>query len=242
MALDDREARLWVIQLSAASEPAFEKCQGWLAEDERARAARFRFEEHRRAYIVGRGVLRALTAAYTGEAPGSIRFSYGERGKPALQDDLPLRFNVSNSGEFAAYAFTSGCEVGVDIERIRPMRDLEAVARRFFCAAELDELLSLGELDRPAGFFNCWTRKEAYIKAVGDGLYVPLDSFQVSLRPGDPARMIRLNGTEEAALCWTVDAFDAPSGYAGAIAYGGRPRSVALQPARTVDELLQELR
>jgi len=240
MTVADRAVHLWVIRL-AASEPVLEKCRGSLARDERERAERFHFEEHRRSYVLGRGALRALLGAYSGTAPASVEFSYGPKGKPALRGDAALRFNVSNSGDLAAFAFTAGCELGVDLERIRSLRDLEAVARRFFAPDEIGELMALAEEDRPSGFFNCWTRKEAYIKAVGDGLYVPLDSFSVTLRPGEAARMIQLNGSRETARGWTLEAFDPAPGFAGALAYPEQRRTVAAQPLMNIDELLHAL-
>ncbi len=241
MVLDDRDVHLWVIRL-APSEGTLERCRNWLAPDERDRAARFHFEQHRRAYTLGRGALRALIGGYTSQTPEQVRFRYGEKGKPELAADARLRFNVSNSGELAACAFTNNCEIGVDIERIRPMHDLEAVARRFFAPGEIADLMALSAENRATGFFNGWTRKEAYIKAVGDGLNVPLASFCVTLRPGDAPRMVRLNGSEDAAHDWTVHAFDPAPGYAGAIAYPEQPRKLAAQPLVTMDELLNKLR
>ncbi len=117
--------------------------------------------------------------------------AYGPKGKPALAArERPLRFNVSNSGDLAAYAFTFDCEIGVDVEHRRRLLEIESIAQRFFAPDEVAELMDLPESERPDGFFNCWTRKEAYIKAVGDGLSVPLDSFRVTLQPGVPARMV----------------------------------------------------
>src|SRR5579863_8302317 len=223
--IGEREVHLWVIRLEA-SESAIERCRSWLAEHERERAARFHFERSRRAYVLGRGVLRAMIGAYTSARPESVQFCYGAKGKPALADGAPLRFNVSNSADLAAYAFTNRCEIGVDVEHIRPMRDLESIARRFFAPEEVAELMDLGEEGRPSGFFNCWTRKEAYIKAVGDGLYVLLNTFRVTLRPGVAARITHLGASEEAARGWTLDAFDPAPGYAGAIAYPDKPRAL----------------
>jgi 4'-phosphopantetheinyl transferase len=184
-------------------------------------------------------VLRALAANYLRIAPADVSFVYGSKGKPALAGaQCPLDLNVSNSGELAAYAFTLKCEIGVDIEYRRRMADIEAIARRFFAAAEVAEFMDLAESDRPEGFFNCWTRKEAYIKAVGDGLSVPLDSFRVTLQPGAPARMVELDGRNSSAERWTLHAFTPAPDYAGAIAYCDRPRPLNVQPLLTVDELL----
>ncbi len=236
--LSGREVQLWMIRLEAL-ESTFDRALSWLSADEAERAARFRFEKHRRAFVLGRAVLRALTANYLRIAATDVSFAYGPKGKPALAAArYPLDFNVSNSGDLAAYAFTSDCEIGVDVEYRRRMADIEAIARRFFAPAEVTEFMALAESDRPAGFFNCWTRKEAYIKAVGDGLSLPLDSFRVTLLPGVPARMVELDGSASAAERWTVHAFTPAPDYAGAIAYCDRPRPLNVQPLLTVDELL----
>jgi 4'-phosphopantetheinyl transferase len=236
--LSPREVHLWIVRLEAV-EDNFARAFSWLSPDETDRAARFRFEKHRRAYVLGRAVLRALTANYLHIAPTDVTFTYGPKGKPALAGArCPLCFNVSNSGDLAAYAFTLDCEIGVDVEHRRRMVDIEPIARRFFAPAEVEELMGLPETDRQEGFFNCWTRKEAYIKALGDGLSVPLDSFQVTLQPGVPARMIRLDGSAEAAEHWTLHAFTPAPDYAGAIAYRDRERPLTLQPLCTVDELI----
>lgn len=236
--LKGREVHLWVVRLEA-SEDNFERSRSWLSEDEIARAERFRFDRHRRAFVLGRAALRALLASYLGIAPADVRFVYGPQGKPALADTLsPLRFNASNSGDLAACAFTRGCEIGVDVEQHRAVRDLENIAHRFFSPEEAAEVLELPATDKETGFFNCWTRKEAYIKAMGGGLSIPLDSFQVTLRPGVAARMVSLDGSAEAARCWTLHDFTPAPGYTGAIAYRDEPRSIQAMPVMPVDEIV----
>ena len=237
--LSGREVQLWTARLEAL-ESTFARALSWLSADEAERAARFRFEKHMRAFVLGRAVLRALVANYLRIAPTDVSFTYGPKGKPALAGaPCPLDFNVSNSGDLAAYAFTLNCEIGVDVEYRRRMADIEAIARRFFASAEVAEFTDLADSDRPEGFFNCWTRKEAYIKAVGDGLSVPLDSFRVTLQPGASARMVELDGSASAAERWTLHAFTPAPDYAGAIAYCDRPRPLNVQPLLSVDELFK---
>jgi 4'-phosphopantetheinyl transferase len=184
-------------------------------------------------------VLRALIASYLHVAPETVSFSYGPKGKPALIGAAcSLSFNVSNSGEIAVYVFTRGCEIGVDVEHRRRAVEIEHIAQRFFAPREVNTLLALPEDSRHDAFFNCWTRKEAYIKAVGDGLSVPLDSFEVTLRPGDPARMIALNRSEAEAARWTMHAFTPDPEYTGAIAYRDPERPLVMNSICTVDELL----
>lgn len=208
-----------------------------------ARAERFRFERHARAFVLGRAALRALLGSYIGIAPADVGFVYGPQGKPALAPLLAdgasgLRFNASNSGNLAACAFTRGCEIGVDVEQYRGVRDLEHIAHRFFSPEEAAEVLELPATDKEAGFFNCWTRKEAYIKAMGGGLSIPLDSFRVTLRPGVAARMVTLKGSADAARGWTLHDFTPPPGYAGAIAYPDKPRLLRAMPVVLVDEVV----
>ncbi len=229
---------LWTVLLEA-SEDTFTRSLSWLSEEEMARAERFRFDRHRRAFVIGRAALRTLLARYLGMEAAAIQFVYGPHGKPALADpSCSLRFNASNSGSLAAFAFTTGCEIGVDVEQHRPLTDFENIADRFFSPEETAELLNLSPNEKTAGFFNCWTRKEAFIKAMGGGLSIPLDSFRVTLQPGAPARMVSLEGSEEAARGWTLHHFDPAPDYAGAIAYHDQARSIQTVHLSSLDHLL----
>jgi len=242
LGLDDREVQLWVVRLEA-SDHTFAQAFSWLSPDEVERADRFRFDQHRRAFVLGRAALRALVGGYLRFPPEEASFSYGPKGKPALsRPPAPLFFNVSNSGDLAAYAFTFDCEIGVDVEHRRRLLEIESIAQRFFAPDEVAELMDLPESERPEGFFNCWTRKEAYIKAVGDGLSVALDSFRVTLQPGVPARMVDLYGSTGAAEYWTLHAFTPDPDYTGAIAYRDQPRAITAHPLTTADDLLERLR
>jgi 4'-phosphopantetheinyl transferase len=231
---------LWVVRLEA-SDDNFARTRGWLSAEEIARAERFRFERHARGYVLGRASLRALLAGYLGREAGEVRFVYGPQGKPALDDEsCTLRFNASNSGNLAAFAFTIGCEIGVDVEQHRAIHDLEHIAHRFFSPDETAQLLDLPATERDTAFFNCWTRKEAYIKAMGGGLSIPLDSFCVTLRPGAEARMVTLEGSADRARGWTLHAFNPEPASTGAIAYPEKPRVVQAGPVVSVDELLAQ--
>jgi len=187
--------------------------------EERERAGRFRFDASRDAFIASHGWLRTLLGRYLNAVPRSLEFTFGNRGKPALQG-TPLRFNLSHSGAMAACAVARNQEIGIDIELIRPMSDLESVVRRFFHPEECRKLLALREEDRETAFFHCWTRKEAYIKALGDGLSADLGRFEVTLAPGEPAAVVRIDG-RPAARDWSVFGLDVGPGYAGAVAIRG---------------------
>jgi 4'-phosphopantetheinyl transferase len=237
---DNREVHLWTVQLDT-SDHSYEHCSSWLSADETARAERFKFDRHRRRYVIGRGVLRAR-GRILGEPAARIQFAYGDKGKPSwANSNSPVRFNVSNSGDLAAYAFTKACEIGVDIEQLRAMSDMQDVARRFFAREEVQDLMSLPESERTHGFFHCWTRNESYIKAIGDGLSVPLDSFRVTLLPGDTARMVHLGGSVDAAACWTLHGFDPFPDYIGALAYPDAQRPIVSHGLLRADELLDSL-
>lgn len=204
-----------------------------LCEDEVCRASRFRFERDRRRFVAARGTLRILLGRYLALDPAEVRFQYGAYGKPSLAahtSAVDLRFNVTHSEDLALYAFACGREVGVDLERIRPVPEMEQIAEGFFSARERAALKSLEPGQRLDAFYACWTRKEAYIKARGEGLALPLDRFDVSLAPGEPARLLdvrRLNShrrqtTDRRELeRWSLHALAPAPGYAAALAIEG---------------------
>jgi 4'-phosphopantetheinyl transferase len=185
-----------------------------LAPDERARADRFVRAEDRTRFIVGRGVLRTILGRYLGLDPRQLQFSYNPFGKPALEAAAGgelIRFNVSHSGNIALYAVASGRAIGVDIERIRLDFGTEDIAQRFFSEREVATLRALPASCRLEAFFACWTRKEAYLKARGNGLSLPLDGFDVSLVPGHPAALLDVNNDSKEAARWSLrDLFPGP--------------------------------
>lgn len=225
MELPAGHIHIWSLRLDPP-EARVEELGRWLSEDEWTRANRFRFDRHRRQYVVGRGALRALLAAYLGTRPDLVRFRYGPRGKPFLAEPSAagdLQFNLSNSDEMALVGFVRGVELGVDIEYMKPMTDLEQIAERFFSLSEREVLRALRQEMKPEAFFNCWTRKEAYLKAVGEGLAAPLDSFDVTLAPGEPPRMLTLEGDAARAARWRFRHFRPAEQFIGALAIEGEP-------------------
>ena len=132
-----------------------------------------------------------------------------------------LRFNLSHSQGLALYAVTRGREIGVDLECIRPISDAEQIAERFFSAHENAVFRTIPAHEKPKAFFNCWTRKEAYLKALGDGLARPLDEFDVSLAPGEPAKLLRIEGAPQEASRWSLNRLEPGSGYVAALAVEG---------------------
>jgi 4'-phosphopantetheinyl transferase len=191
-----------------------------LSDAERRRASRIAFGGDRRRFIVARGRLRQLLGARLGVRPESVELAYGAQGKPALAPrfaDSDLRFNVSHRDDVAAYVFVFGREIGVDIEAVRPVADADDLAARFFSHGEGAAYRALDPPDRPLGFFNCWTRKEAFIKALGDGLGYPLDRFDVSLSPDEPARILRVGPMSGDGCGWCMMSFAPAPGFVGAV-------------------------
>jgi 4'-phosphopantetheinyl transferase len=190
-----------------------------LAGDERERADRFRFERDRSRYTVARGLLRTIIGRYLGCAPEAVRFEYGPFGKPMLAGAAGPWFNVSHSGAAALFGFSSSAELGVDIELERIEVDRERIARRFFSPIEAAALEALPEDERARAFLSCWTRKEAFIKARGDGMSLALDSFDVTLGPGQPAAVVRTAWSSEEPTQWSLsDLSDPERGYVAAVA------------------------
>ena len=194
-----------------------------LSADELSRADRFHFAKDRNHFIAARGLLRTLLSVYLGSNSHELRFSYAEKGKPSLVEtqQSAINFNLAHSHGMAIYAFAHDREVGVDLEYIREGLAGEKIAERFFSRREIEMLKSVPAELRKKAFFNCWTRKEAYIKARGEGLSMPLDEFDVSLGPGEPAALL-LNHKEPAEVMrWTMRSIPVPSGYVAALVVEG---------------------
>lgn len=196
-----------------------------LAEAEQARANRFYFDHDRRHYIVARGLLRLLLGRYLHIAPTEVAFVYGDHGKPDLapaQAQAGVRFNISHSHSVALLAFARERDVGVDVEQVRPLDDGEQIAERFFSKSEVAVFTAVPAAQKPQAFFNCWTRKEAFIKVIGEGLSCPLDSFDVTLKPGEPAELLQVKGSQEVAARWKLENLNPATGYAGAVIAEGQ--------------------
>ncbi len=211
---------VWAVSLDAGQD-CLTECGSLLSVDEKSRAERFHFEADKRCYTIARGSLRKLIGLYLKREARSITFQINEYGKPSLEDDVALSFNISHSGEMAVMAFSYGRKVGVDIEFIRENIDHESLSVRFFSRAETLVLKSLAEKDRLKCFYETWTRKEAFIKAVGKGLSIPLDQFDVSVGVGvSPAlidvRYDRINSSE-----WCMSGIALNASFAGAIVVEG---------------------
>ena len=216
----ERDDAIEIVVAGLAPEPAAVRASAsLLSAAERERARRFAFGRDAGRFIVGRGRLRQLLGARLGVRPESVELVYGARGKPALANSgrNSLRFNLSHRDDLAVYALSWGCDVGIDVEAIRPLPDADAVAARFFSRPEHAAYRALDPRDRPLGFFQCWTRKEAFIKALGEGLSHPLDSFDVSLAPGAPAELLRVDPVRGDDRGWRLASFFPAPGFVAAV-------------------------
>jgi 4'-phosphopantetheinyl transferase len=227
LALAPREVHVWCATLDRPADETRALAR-LLSLDERERAERFHFERDRDRFVVGRAILRLILSGYTHASPQGLVFRQGPQGKPALAGEPgavavagALHFNVSHSQGVALYAVACGRHVGVDVEQIRPVDDAEQIAARFFSSAECAALAMLPPDARRQAFFACWTRKEAYVKATGDGLSRPLERFAVSLAPGEAAALLHVEGDPDEARRWRLEALVPTREYVGALAAEG---------------------
>ncbi len=213
------EMHVWGVSLLPAA-PLLKRFKDTLSPDEHTRVKRFKFPRLRRRFIASQGYLRHILGRYLQQPPHALEFQRTERGKPFLS--IPqahnVCFNVSHSHDMAVYGIMLEHEIGIDVEYLRPMPDAEQIATRFFSASEQVSLLALPAEQRVPAFFRCWTRKEAFIKAIGEGLYYPLDKFSVSLTPNEPARLLTVADKPEEAACWSLHEFKPAPDYIAALA------------------------
>lgn len=198
-----------------------------LSPDEQQRAERFYFERDRRYFIICRGILRSILGSYLGFEAGKLQFYYGENGKPALISQScyeTIRFNLSHSNGEALFAFTLNSEVGIDIEKIRFIPDMDQIAKRFFSGREYELFSSLPARNKKEAFFTCWTQKEAFLKATGDGLTRPLDSFMVAFATGEAAISLSIYGDKIDTPQWSFHRFTPKPGYIAAFVTEGSKR------------------
>jgi 4'-phosphopantetheinyl transferase len=195
-----------------------------LTEEERARASRYVYTVDQDRFIIARGVLRALLGRYLGIDPRTIVFEYGEHGKPSVMSSL--KFNLSHAGDWAVYGFTQRQNIGIDVERMRDDLDINSIAQRFFSAYESSMLQQLPPEQQLAAFFDIWAKKEAFIKAIGSGLFYSLQQFDVSVNPMEPATLLSVAGSQEKAQAWVLQTFTPAAGYAGAWAIEGAVEQV----------------
>lgn len=217
LTLEENTVDVWSADLDRSP---YETCrlEDTLSSDEHERAAKFHFARDRRRFIVSRGILRNILARYVRQSASALRFSYGQFGKPALADGCAtdLRFNLSHSDNVALCAVTRNREIGIDVERIDSSFVGDGIEEKFFSRNEVAKFRSLDASERPRAFFNCWTRKEAYVKACGGGLQISLQSFDVSLAPHEAVGFLSKGESR-----WSLLALQLGHDYAAALAVEG---------------------
>jgi 4'-phosphopantetheinyl transferase len=218
-ALEGNDVHVWFARAPGHS-PHTVIYKTLLSSDELDRMARFRFERDREAFAFAHGVLRNLLGAYLRVPPMDLRFDYSKHGKPSvfLPTGADIQFNLSHTAGAVLVGICRNREIGVDIEKVRNDFELMSIAARFYTASERESLLCLPEAERAQAFFHCWTRKEAILKARGDGLSFPLDHLEVSVTPEEA--MVGLENSE--ARRWWILPLNVPAGYAAAVALSQR--------------------
>ena len=224
--LDTDEVHVWCVLLDNLL-PQIKILSQKLSSDEDKRARCFYFERDKNRYIIGRGVLRTIISGYIGVEASQLQFCYGKHGKPYLENNCnnpKLYFNMSHSDNLALYAFSCNRKVGIDIERIRDLPDMEQLAECSFSYNDKIVFHTMpGDMKRKV-FFECWARKEAYLKGVGEGLWQQLDSFDVLSKTGDPANLLTIGENSQKTTKWYVQDLSPAFGFAAACASEGFSR------------------
>ena len=227
-ALSATDIHIWGLLVDLPQDRIVQLAQR-LSGEEIKKSTCYRFERDRKRYIARQAFLRIILGYYLDCETRHINFSYGPYGKPRVQDDISstgIHFNLSHSNGLALFAVTRDVEIGIDLEMIKPLSDLEGIVTNFFSPSEIAEFYKVTANERLFAFYNCWTRKEAFIKAIGKGLTYDLSEFDVSLAPDKPARILSISGNTEQAACWSLAELNPASDFVAAIAYKGQERKM----------------
>jgi 4'-phosphopantetheinyl transferase len=229
--IDSKKVHVWKACLDVNA-LQLERLFGHLSADEIERAEHFKFEKDRNRFVAARGILRYLLGCYLGVEPERLQFAYAHYGKPMLAPDFSyynLNFNLSHSGRFALYAFTRGRDVGVDLEQVRYDLDISHIAQRFFSPTEIHNLKQIHQEKRNDVFFQYWTRKEAFLKAVGQGLLFPMEQCDVSLLCSTVLSPISFVGNKVESLLWYGMDLQLDAGYTAAVVAEGNDWELSCQ-------------
>ncbi|MGI9549671.1 MAG: 4'-phosphopantetheinyl transferase family protein [Aurantibacter sp.] len=197
-----------------------------LNDHEKIRANKFKFPKDRQRFIVSRAVLKVLLGRYLDENPQEIEFEYGAYGKPEVKVPSSVNFNISHAGNMVVLGFVKNYTIGVDVEIVKNDFDVVELAENFFSQDEIRALSNTNENERFRAFYRCWTRKESFIKAVGQGLSYPLDSFAVSLDDDHSAEFLKINGIPDPQKNWRLHSFIPADGYIAALSINGNPKTI----------------
>ncbi len=214
--LSATEIHLWCVRVIECL-PTLDTLQATLSVNELTRASQYRFARDRDAFIVARGMLRTTLGNYLAVAPADLRFDQGPQGKPFLPDFPDCQFNLSHTDDLIVCAVTKNHILGIDVERVRPDFLDEDIAEHYFSALEITKLHSLPFHARPAAFFRCWTRKEAYIKARAEGLSFLLNAFSVSFLVDETPALLHVENEPAEITRWSMHHFLPASEFIGAV-------------------------
>ena len=218
--LPDSEIHVWAATLAVPADK-LASLAATLTPDETERAHKFKFERHRNRFIAGRGALRGILGPYLRANPADLRFIFSANGKPALAETFAgagIHFNLAHTEDLALVAVTRVGRIGVDVEGVRPVKDVDDLVARFFSERENEAFQKVSDDQKPAAFFNLWTRKEALLKATGEGITRSLSLVEVSFLPGDPARLLAIDGDAAPAAQWSLRELSPAAGFTGALA------------------------
>jgi len=229
--LTDSDIHIWCASLSASPED-LSHYTSLLSQDEMQRAKRFYFERDHNHFIIGRGLLRTLLGSYLDVEPSKIEFVYGQYGKPALKTgfyEKVLKFNLSHSEDLALYAFGLNHKIGIDLEHVHPMPDMDDFARQYFSLRENILINSLSGKQKEEAFFKIWTCKEAFLKANGNGLTVPINQVETAVESDGSVALISIGEREEQAELWRLESFTPISSYQAALAVKGNGGQISFR-------------
>lgn len=221
--LTDSDLHIWCASLNASPEN-LSYYLSLLSPDEVRRAERFYFERDRNRFIIGHGLLRFLLGGYLNMNPAEIVFVYGEYGKPSLkpvETNKVLEFNVAHSQDLVLYAFNWDRKVGIDVEYMIPLADMDDFARQFFSPKESQFINSLSGKQKEDAFFKTWTCKEAFMKANGTGLTIPINQVEITLSANEEVRLNSIGSDNDELARWHLELFEPISGYQAAMAVEG---------------------
>lgn len=225
LTLAENTLHIWTLRTKPSPE-ALERFGALLSDEERRRAMQFRLTQAREAFVAARGALRYLLGCCLDRDPAALRLVDDSLGKPHLACGETTQFSVAHSAERLVIALGAGCPIGVDVEQMVSLENLDRMVGRCFCPEEAAEILSLPPPQRQAAFFCCWTRKEAYSKATGGGLHT-FQSFRVTVQPGSAARLVASEREASVGAEWTLEDLELGPGYWAAIAYRGGQRPLS---------------
>jgi 4'-phosphopantetheinyl transferase len=224
LSLGEKDVHVWRSNLDLPT-ARLQVLEQLLSREEKMKAERFYRDRDRRRYAAAHGILKSIIALYLGMEASWVRFQYGRNGKPVLVNEFAntgICFNISHSEGIALFALSRGRQIGVDIETVREIPEISQIASHFFSTRENEALNRIPKGKRLQAFFRCWTVKEAFIKAIGEGLRFPLDSFSVSIDPDEPAELFEVGGDTNEASRWAVETLLPEYGASGAVVVRGK--------------------